>query len=349
MISTIRWIETPCGAPYGNLATEKVLMDRICPGECVLFLWQNRHTVVIGRNQDARTECRVDLLREEGGFLARRLSGGGAVYHDEGNLNFSFLMRREDEDPARQSEVILRAVRSLGIPAERTGRNDLESAGRKFSGHAWYRAADRCCHHGTLMMDVDLERMGRYLTAAPAKLRSRSVASVRSRVMNLKEQYPALDRGIMTERLIRAFEDVYALPAERGAVPEGAEADIFRETEKMASEAWLFPPRIPSSLRMESRFPWGGICLELEVERGRVKAADCRSDAMEEALIRDISKALEGCVYKSQAVTDRLTGLLLPEKAAAGKTERETRQRMLADITALIREQAEKPDSSDRM
>ncbi len=341
MISTIRWIETPCGAPYRNLAAEKALMDRIRPGECVLFLWQNRHTVVIGRNQNAWEECRVDLLREEGGYLARRLSGGGAVYHDEGNLNFSFLVGREDEDPARQSEVILRAVRSLGIPAERTGRNDLETEGRKCSGHAWYRAADRCCHHGTLMMDVDLDRMGRYLTAAPAKLRSRSVASVRSRVMNLKEQCPALNRQMLTERLIRAFEEVYGLRAERTAVPAESEEDIRRETEKMASEAWLFPQRIPSSHRMEARFPWGGICLELEVDRGRVKAADCRSDAMEEALIRDISEALEGCTFNRQALTERLETLQPREEDAFGKTERETRQRMLADVMEMIRRQAD--------
>lgn len=344
MISTIRWIETPIGPPYRNLAVEKALMDRIGPGECLLYLWQNRQTVVIGRNQNAREECRVDLLRAEGGFLARRLSGGGAVYHDEGNLNFSFLMRREDEDPARQSEVILRAVRSLGIPAERTGRNDLETEGRKFSGHAWYRAPDRCCHHGTLMMAVDLDRMGRYLTAAPAKLRSRSVASVRARVVNLKEHCPALNRQLLTERLIRAFEDVYGLRAERGGIPLAAEADIRRETEKMASEAWLFPSRIPSTHRMEARFPWGGICLELEVERGRVKAADCRSDAMEEALIRDISEALEGCAYTGQALTERLETLLPREEDVFGKTERETRQRMLADVTEMIREQTEKPE-----
>ena len=321
--------------PYRNLAVEKILMNRTAPGECVLYLWQNRNTVVIGRNQDTWEECRVECLRADGGYLARRYSGGGAVYHDVGNLNFSFLMRREDEDPVRQTEVILRAVRALGIPTERTGRNDLETHGRKFSGHAWYKTGDLYCHHGTLMMNVDLGRMNRYLTAAPAKLRSRNVQSVRSRVMNLSEIRPDINRSGLTAELIRAFEEVYGLRAESMTIPTEAEAAISRETEKMASEAWLFPPGMSRATRTEARFSWGGICLETLVDRGTVLDAVCRSDAMDEELIREIGKALPGCAWNEAALAERLQGLngsgdMAPE-------ERERKKRIIEDVIGMLR------------
>lgn len=345
MITKIRWIETECGLPYRNLAVEKILMNRVAPGECILYLWQNRNTVVIGRNQDACEECQVERLQADGGYLARRYSGGGAVYHDDGNLNFSFLMLREDEDPARQTEVILRAVRALGIPAERTGRNDLETNGRKFSGHAWYKTLDRCCHHGTLMMNVDLERMNRYLTAAPAKLRSRSVQSVRSRVMNLKEIREDINRSKLTAELIRAFEEVYGLRAESLILPAEAETEIDREKEELASASWLFPPRMRHAVRTESRFSWGGIRLEMLVDGGMVLEAVCRSDAMDEELIREIGNVLHGCAWNEAALAERLNGL-----NCAGKmdpAERERRRRIIADVTGMFREKGNLHDSAE--
>ena len=125
--------------PHENLAAEKVLMDALAPGEAMLYLWQNLNTVVIGKNQNAWLECRTSLLDEEGGKLARRLSGGGAVYHDLGNLNFTFLMCKEDYNLDKQVAVIQKACALAGIHAEKSGRNDLLADGRKFSGNAFYQ------------------------------------------------------------------------------------------------------------------------------------------------------------------------------------------------------------------
>ena len=125
--------------PHENLAVEKVLMDAMQPGEAMLYLWQNLNTVVIGKNQNAWLECRTSLLEEEGGKLARRLSGGGAVFHDLGNLNFTFLMCAEDYDLDKQVAVIQKACAFAGIHAEKSGRNDLLADGRKFSGNAFYQ------------------------------------------------------------------------------------------------------------------------------------------------------------------------------------------------------------------
>ena len=195
--------------PYENLALEEALLDRVRPGELILYLWQNERTVVIGRNQNPWKECRTALLAEEGGRLARRLSGGGAVFHDLGNLNFTFLMAAEDWDLPRQLTVLERACQSLGIPAQRSGRNDLLADGRKFSGNAFYKHNGKAYHHGTLMVDVDLEKVQRYLSPSKAKLAAKGVDSVRSRVVNLREFVPDLTIPQLADALIAALAEVY--------------------------------------------------------------------------------------------------------------------------------------------
>ena len=311
--------------PYRNLAMEKGLTERAAEGLCTLYLWQNRKTVVIGRNQNAWAECRVQALREDGGQLARRLSGGGAVYHDEGNLNFSFLTRKEDSDIGRQSEVVLRAVRKLGVPAEKSGRNDFTAEGRKFSGNAFYEHQGCCCHHGTLMMNVDAERMTRYLTADPGKLRSRGVDSVRSRVVNLKEYCPLISAEMLAEKMTEAFSEVYGLEVDVTEENLPTEESIRQDAAWLASEEWLFPARIPFSQRMERRYDWGGVCLEIQVQGGNVRQAVCWSDAMDAEGIRRIGGALAGLPYDREV----LAGSVL----ARGNTK------IGQDIAEMIREE----------
>ena len=206
--------------PYENLALEAYLLERVQPGECILYLWQNQRTVVIGRNQHASNECRIQALEADGGHLVRRLSGGGAVYHDLGNLNFTFLTVRRDYDVARQTETILQAVRALGIPAEKNGRNDLTAAGGKFSGHAYYQTGEQCYHHGTLMVSVDLSPLAAYLQVSPLKLEAKGVKSVRARVVNLTQFRPELTVAQLRQALVEAFGRVWSAgpsPSDRSA------------------------------------------------------------------------------------------------------------------------------------
>ena len=339
MISALRRIESAGTRPYDNLALERYLTLHAQEGECILFLWQNRHTVVIGRNQNAWEECRVNAFREEGGKLARRLSGGGAVYHDLGNLNYTFAAKKADFDPEKQTCVILRAVRKLGVPAERTGRNDLEAEGRKCSGNAYYEQSGCCCHHGTLMMRVDLERMERALSVPAAKLRSKAVSSVRARVANLDRYCPGLTRGQLSGAIVEAFEETYGLPAGK-LEPERIDGEeIRRGAEFFSSEEWILGRRISFASQMEERFPWGGVRLELSADRGRVKEAACWSDAMEERLIREIGEGMAGCPYDGKAMAERVAAL-----AAKGPADPETaavRRLMASDIARMIREQTD--------
>ena len=215
MIKHTRLITTASVNPYHNLALEELLMESNPPECCTLYLWQNRQTVVIGQNQNAWQECRVKELEEDGGHLARRLSGGGAVFHDLGNLNFTFLVPRADYDVARQTQVIEEAAASFGLTVERSGRNDILVEGRKFSGNAFYKKGQNAYHHGTILIDVDMGALGRYLNVQPDKLQSKGVHSVRSRVANLREFSQAITVETMKQRLEAAFEKVYGGHVER--------------------------------------------------------------------------------------------------------------------------------------
>ena len=335
MISNLKWISTGCTDPYSNLAAEKLLTLGVREGECILFLWQNRRTVVIGRNQNAWEECNVRQLEEDGGHLARRLSGGGAVYHDLGNLNFSFTARKADYDPEKQSRVILRAAAMLGIDAEKTGRNDFEAGGLKFSGNAYYETRGCCCHHGTVMIDVDTDALSRYLTVSGSKLRSKGVASVRSRVVNLKELCPDIDTDRLKAAILEAFREVYGLPAEPLEAERLRDAELRQEAAAFASESWLFPPRIPFSAALENRYAWGGIRVELVVRGNRVVQAECVSDAMDESLIRRIRDALQDCPYSGEDLAARVIAVAAGDaENAAGQ---ETRARTGQDIAEMLR------------
>ena len=198
-----RYVITKCINPYRNLATEQFLMRLVESGMFILFLWQNDNTVVIGRNQDPYSECRVDALINDGGHLARRRSGGGAVYHDLGNLNFSILTRADD-CTISYKWIVESALKQMGLEVEYNGRNDLTYQGRKFSGNALYNEGDMLCQHGTILISTSLRRMSGLLTPEKGKLDRNHVSSVESRVINLSE----ISEDITVKSVAEAFISV---------------------------------------------------------------------------------------------------------------------------------------------
>ncbi len=306
MINKITLLRTDCTDPYRNLAVEEYLMETVQPGECILYLWQNQNTVVIGRNQNPWKECRTSLLEEEGGHLARRLSGGGAVFHDLGNLNFTFLVNEEDYDLDRQLEVIEMACRELGLRAERSGRNDVLVDGRKFSGNAFYHSKGKAYHHGTLLVDVDGEKLARYLSPSKAKLQAKGVDSVRSRVVNLTELVPGLTCARMAQAMENALAAVYGLPFQQADEGRLDMETVERLRARNESREWLYGPRLPLSFQCEERFDWGSVQLQLQVESGVVVQAKVYSDAMDWELAPVLETLLTGSEFSQQALCLRI-------------------------------------------
>ena len=310
MIHTIYVYETLGTDPHYNIATEKFLLENVGAGECILYLWQNKNTVVIGRNQNAWAECRTALLEEEDGKLARRLSGGGAVFHDLGNLNFTFLMRDEDYDLDRQFDVILTAVRNLGISAEKSGRNDLLAEGCKFSGNAFYHSQGHAYHHGTLLVDADMEKMGRYLTPSKAKLEAKGVKSVRARVTNLNALCPTLTIDGLKEQLKIAFGQVYGFTPETLVLKEKDQQVIEASARELADWQWCYGPKLPFSVSCDTRFDWGCIEIQLQSAGGTIEAASVFSDAMDWELPALVQKALVGCRFVPEEIKKALSSTL---------------------------------------
>lgn len=307
MLNTIKLFRNRDGFdPYENLAVEEYLLDTVEEGCCILYLWRNQNTVVIGRNQNVWKECRTSLLEEEGGHLARRLSGGGAVFHDLGNLNFTFLVREEDYDLDRQLEVIRTACLALGLKAERSGRNDVLVDGRKFSGNAFYHSKGRAYHHGTLLIRVDEDKLARYLSPSKAKLQAKGVASVRARVVNLSQLVPDLTCEQMEEHMIAAFERIYGMTTQCISSEDLDWKRIRELRERNASRDWLYGPRLPLSFECEERFDWGGIQLQMQVESGTVVQAKVYSDAMEWDLASVLEQALTGSPFSQNELCARI-------------------------------------------
>ena len=309
MIQTLTTYESTTTDPYTNLAVEEYLTLHSEPGECILYLWQNAHTVVIGRNQNCWKECRVSELEADGGHLVRRLSGGGAVYHDLGNLNFTFLTVRNDYDVEKQTDTILQAVRSLGIPAEKTGRNDLTADGGKFSGHAYYRAGEQCYHHGTLMVSVDLAPLEKYLNVSPLKLQAKGVKSVRSRVVNLRDFRPDLTLEELRAALVKAFGEVYGLPVQTLTEEELDADELAAGQARFSDPSWIYGDSQPLEVSREAAFPWGILRVDHSQANGSITQAALWSDGLEGDFLSLVPEALAGCPKNAEDIRTRLSAL----------------------------------------
>ena len=306
MINRIKLYESNSFDPYLNLATEQYLMETVEEDACILFLWQNQNTVVIGKNQNAWKECRTALLQEEGGFLARRLSGGGAVFHDLGNLNFTFLVPQAEYDLDKQFSVIAEAVTLLGLQAERSGRNDVLIDGRKFSGNAFFKHDGKAYHHGTLLIDVDMGKLGRYLNPSKAKLQAKGVDSVRSRVVNLKELSPDITIDSMKEAMAKAFEKVYDKPMMVITDKDFDHEAIEALRQRNAGWEWNYGQKLPFSAQWEARFPWGEVQITLSAENGLITSAKVYSDAMDWQLPGQLEALLLGARFEKDDICSRL-------------------------------------------
>ena len=259
-------IKSNVNDPYRNLAAEEYMTKQIGAEDELLFLWQNAPTVVIGKNQNSRAECDLQRMAADGVLLSRRLSGGGAVFHDLGNLCFSFISHEKIHDVTRQLSVIADACRALGIDAHPTGRNDIEADGRKFSGNAFYSVGANKCHHGTVLISADKSRLANYLTVSKTKLEAKGIKSVRSRVVNLSELVPDITVEAFEQALIAAFAPDMTLP-----MP--GEALFAERAEFLSSREWLLGSDPEFTDEIKYRTDEGEFTLHLTV-KGEI-VTDC--------------------------------------------------------------------------
>lgn len=282
--------------PYWNVSVENYLLSLPEKDVVTMYLWKNHRTVVIGQNQNPYSECNVELLCKEGGYVMRRTTGGGAVYHDDGNINFSFIASPELYDQHRQFSVLQKAVGYYGLHTELSGRNDVLCEGRKFSGNAFSKGRYQNLHHGTVLIKGNMDDLQRYLRVKPAKLQKHGVKSVQSRVVNLSELAEVSSKNIVP-RLIKAFEDVYQSKAQ---LVDFDELLLLKEVktlyEKYSSDAWLFARWRGFCSQYVAQFEWGGVELSLDIdaEHQLIRGASLATDCLDINLTRQVEDLLVG-------------------------------------------------------
>lgn len=318
--------------PYRNLALERYLLETVAPDEIILFLWQNQNTVVIGRNQSALAECRIQQLEQDGGHLTRRLSGGGAVYHDMGNLNFTFLAPTPLFNEQRQTETVLRAVQMLGVDAQRTGRNDLLAGGAKFSGHAYYRTQGCSYHHGTLLVNVDTQKMARYLNPSPLKLAAKGVSSVKARVCNLGSFGSGITVPAVSKAMEAAFAEVYDGIPEEVALSASASEQVEAYAKRFASREWLLRGEEVLPYSREARFDWGCVRIDWEQQQGAISKAALFSDGLEADFLAQVPGVLIGCPVQQTALKAALGSLAI----TTFESSEQAKRTCIEDIVSLI-------------
>lgn len=281
--------------PYLNLAVESQLLDNYLKNTITLFLWRNRQTVVIGTNQNPYSECDVDTLLKEGGHLARRRTGGGAVYHDLGNLNFSIVADKKIYDVKRQMTVIQKALLNYGLETEVSGRNDITYQGRKFSGNAFAKTKYQGLHHGTILIKTDGEKLQKYLKVKPAKLHKHGVKSVASRVINLSEVADITSENIIPN-LIKAFEEVYDNKAIVINFDDLCTEEVLKLKDHISSDEYLFGKWREFHTQKSETFDWGSVDIELDIdeEKGIIKDVNIASDSLDPDSINLTVKILKG-------------------------------------------------------
>jgi len=249
---------------YRNLALEEYLLDHVQDRGPVLFLCVNAPSVVIGKNQNPWRECRLSLMEKEGVALARRISGGGAVYHDKGNLNVSVIVLRTEYREEKQYELILKTLAGFGITAERLGKNSLAVDNKKFSGQAFCHRRNRTLHHGTLLVNSDLDRLGRYLGPELVGIETKAVSSVPSEVMNLNQVMPDLTIRELSAALVRTFEEIYDGNelVEYWNDRDVPEEEVFPIIETLSSNDWKFGRTPKFSVELDGQ--------TLQVEKRRI-------------------------------------------------------------------------------
>lgn len=300
--------------PRINLAIEEFLIKNIAPKEEILLFYINKPSIIIGRNQNTIQEINVDYVKEHDIIVVRRLSGGGAVYHDLGNLNFSFIAPNSPgnfHNFRKFTQPVIKVLMKMGVPAELSGRNDILVDGKKISGNAQYVSGPRMVSHGTLLWDTDLSVVGEALRVKEAKIASKGIKSVRSRVANITEYLPKDHPDIMNFRQM-IIDGVHSeQPLEEYVLSETDWEKIHQlSKERYQTWDWNFGKSPAFGIEREMRYGGGTIEVWLDVTRGSIiNEIKFYGDFFGQRDVSELEAALVGSCYEPAAILERLQGL----------------------------------------
>ena len=309
----MRYIKNTSTNPYYNMAFDEYCLESLSIDEPVFFLWQNRPAVIVGFNQEVNTEVNLDYLKENGIDLVRRVTGGGAVYHDLGNLNYTIVGRSEDleRDYPEYASIMAKALQKLGVPATLSGRNDILVEGRKVSGFAKRVCKNRLMVHGTLKYNVDVDVLTKVLNPSNTKLQSKGIASVRSRVANLCEYLPNVpDIQTFSKQLEEILSHHYQDTEYQ--LSEEDLANIQQLTDKkFATWEWNYGRSPKATLTHSARLACGTVEIHLTLAENRISSCRFGGDFLGNLPATDLESALIEIIYDTENIRKRLSSFTI--------------------------------------
>ncbi|KAA6453436.1 lipoate--protein ligase [Bacillus swezeyi] len=299
--------------PRINLAIEEYCLKHLDPEQTYLLFYINQPSIIIGKNQNTIEEINTKYVDENGIIVVRRLSGGGAVYHDLGNLNFSFITKDDGNsfhNFKKFTEPVVEALKRLGVDAELSGRNDLMANGRKISGNAQFSTRGRMFSHGTLLFDSEIEHVVSALKVKKDKIESKGIKSIRSRVANISE---FLDQKMTTEEfrnlLLRYIFDTEDEIPEYKLTDEDWKIIHQISKERYQNWDWNYGKSPKFNLQHSKRFAAGSIDIRLEVHKGVIHECKVYGDFFGVGDVGDIEEKLAGVQYERNAIEEALQGV----------------------------------------
>ncbi len=295
---------------YQNLAMEEFLLKSIQPETIILFLWQNDNAIVLGQNQNPYLQCNIDYVNRKQIKIARRLSGGGTVFHDMGNLNYTVISYERDFNKRINFELLLNALCNLGIQAKQSGRNDITVGNFKISGTAFYSDEKVCLQHGCILVNTDLEKMFLSLKVKKDKIIGKDIASVRSRVTNISTINPhitieQLCLAIQTE-FCKAYSDYTNQSVLDLTMPEV----YYQLLQKYSSWEWNMGKQLETKIILYDRFSWGDCSVIFEIEGGYIRDVGIYTDSLETDIFHIIENTLCNTRFVKQKIMKALDSLM---------------------------------------
>lgn len=297
--------------PYFNLALEEYALKNLYMDDDIIILWINEPTVVVGRNQNTIEEINSKFIKENNINVVRRMSGGGAVYHDHGNVNYTFITSSEGDSAnnfRKFTQPVIDLLNELGVKAEFSGRNDITIDGKKVSGTAQYYYKDRMLHHGAILFHTNLDILKDVLNVKLDKIESKGIKSVRSRVANIYDYLPnKMSPEEFKETLSKFMLSSSSKNKEYTLTHEDIAIINKMKDEKYSTWEWVYGESPDFDLQKSKRYTGGGLDIRLNVHNGIIKECKIYGDFFGKKNVSELESLLAGTNYKEDSVRNVLS------------------------------------------